>query len=91
MITRKGGGGAGLQNNSRGWGQVKFYPYKRGGESHDEGGHNKFWGSFSTDAGGGGGAKKGDAERFTLFLGGGAQTVPDLPFSHFIAPPPSCN
>ena len=32
-----------------GGGDVKFYPYEKGGRksfSHAEGGHNKFWDSF---------------------------------------------
>ena len=55
LIVGRGGG----YKTVRGEGQVKVYPYKKGGgaiffQSHAEGGwggeHNKFWGSFNTGA-----------------------------------------
>ena len=82
---------------------MKFYPCKKGGGgggksvSHAEGGHKTFWGGFcavlevAVLEGGG-------REKFPLFKRGGrkkfypvlrgAQTVSDLRFSHFVAPPP---
>ena len=49
---------------------MKFYPYEKGGRkffSHAEGGHNKFWGIFYTEA-----------QIFSHTDGGGAQKVPTL-------------
>ena len=48
-----GGGGGGKKREGEG-GQVKFYPYKKGGNgksfSHAEEGHNEFCGGFNMGA-----------------------------------------
>ena len=100
-------GGRGLQNGrgDGGGGQVKFYPYEKGGGG-------------TKNVSGGEGAQsfevvftwelevlailKGDRKNFPLFKrgvqkvvscleGGGAQKVLDPRFSHFVAPPPPRN
>ena len=86
-----------------GSGQVKFYPYNKGGGgrksvSHAEGGHKTFWigliREFEVLATLMGGAKsfnplKGRRKRlYPLVKGGGGAKVLDPQFSHFVAPPP---
>ena len=48
LIKERGRGGG--YKTGGGGGQVKFYPYEKGGGgecfSHAEGGHKTFWGSF---------------------------------------------
>ena len=51
LITGKGWGGGGVQN--RRGGHVKFYQYEKGagkGLAMLMRGHNRFWGSFYTEA-----------------------------------------